>query len=195
VTKELKSGHKHHHSTAFARRGLSDLLHMKTSHRDEDKPYPNSPKIEGSGNLKALLHRPRHKAIGVSQNINEINNSFSSKGNGSITLSDEISDPSSDSETMSCFRGSLSRHGNSTSARRSNLSTTHIKRLRSQPRITVMLNENLQCVIKLDGAELQQIARLTKRYNLSISERKKLTTLVEKANRGGRLDHCKSPGF
>ena len=192
IQTELISGKKHNHSTSFARKGLSDLLNLKNSQKNVTKSAQISPRISGTTNLRALLHKPARQ---VTPNIPEINNSFSSKNHDSLSLSDEISDPSSDSETMSCFRGSISRHNFSTKTRKSGLSTTQIKPLISRPSITVMLNENLQCVIQLNGDEMGQISRLTKRYNLSVNERRKLTTLVEQARKGGRLDRYRSPGF
>lgn len=109
-----------------------------------------------------------------------------------MSNSGDISDPSSDSETMSCFRGSMSPSANFTSARRSNMSTTYVKTLQMRPSITVMLNDNLQCVIKLDGTELGQVEHLVRRYNLSTRESAKLEKLVRRAVRGGRIDQYRT---
>ena len=168
---------------------------MKTSSKPQtqrDYNKPSSSHLDGSENLKLLLQRSR-KFSNMPAKHMEIHNSFSSKCNDSISFSnDDISDPSTDSETMSCFKGSTSplrTYLNST--RRSDLSTTKIKPLQRRQTLTVGLNENLQCVIRLNGREDQQIDKLVERYNLSNRETKKLRQLVVKAGQGSRIDPLK----
>ena len=164
------------------------MIQTKKSHNPLNS-IQITPHLEGSENLKHLLRRSRAFSPMIPVN-REIHNSYSSDGNNSFSTSnEEISDPSSDSETMSCFRGSTSPiRQYSSRIRKSELSTTKVKLLQSKPSITVVLNENIQCVIKLNGKEMDQVKRLILRYNLSSAESRKLKRLVIGARKGNQID-------
>lgn len=190
-----KLGAKQHQSSNFARQGMKHLLEMKGTSQTNSAPRVEvGGRLEGSQNLKALLKRSRGlpPLLGVGADIQD---SYSSNVPDSDSGSGDISDPSSDSETLSCFRGSLSPGANFTSAQRSDFSATKVKTLQMRPSITVMLNDTLQCVIRLDGSEARQVASLAERYHLSRSEAAKLDKLVQLAIRGGRIDLCKTHGL
>jgi hypothetical protein len=74
------------------------------------------------------------------------------------------------------------------SARRSDLSVTKVKSLRRRQSVTIKLNENIQCVIHLNGREEQQMRRLKENYSLSKEEMEKLRVLVVRAKQGNAVD-------
>lgn len=166
-------------SPNFARKGLSNLLQLK-----------NPSNIEASQHLKMILKRSRRCSPIISVDP-EIQNSFSSKANDSVSFSDDdISDPSTDSETMSCFKGSLSpmRSLAEHNTYKSDLSVTKIKGLRKRQSVTIKLNENIQCVIHLNGREEQQMRKLKENYSLAKEEMEKLRVLVLRAKQGNGVD-------